>query len=43
MMNTAGVKVFTLGSDNIKIVRSFKFLGAIITDDGLCESEIKQD
>ena len=42
VMNTAGVRVFMLGNDNIEIVRSFKFLGAIITDDGLCESEIKQ-
>ena len=32
VMNTAGVKVSMLGNDNIEIVRSFKFLGAVITD-----------
>ena len=44
VMNTAGVRVFTLGNDytSIEIVRSFKFLGAVITDDSLCESQIKQ-
>ena len=31
--NTAGVRVFTLGNDIIEMVRSFKFLGAVIADD----------
>ena len=42
VMNTTGVREFTLGNEVIEVVRSFKFLGAVITEDGLCETEIKQ-